>query len=60
LKGEDVFPIGTSCIVAIKPNIIGPLFVSFNILNRPVELISLSISVSGATLDAATPAPSPR
>jgi hypothetical protein len=49
LKPEGAFVIGSSCVFAVQPGSIGPLFVSFNITSRPVHLVDIAITVSGAT-----------
>jgi hypothetical protein len=43
------FAIGSYCVVAIPANSIGPLYVSFNGLIRPVDVDQLKITISGAT-----------
>jgi hypothetical protein len=49
LKTDNLFVIGRSCVVPVPAVSIGPLFVSFNIIARPVSLRSLNVVVSGAT-----------
>jgi len=43
------FAIGSHCIVALPSNFIGPLYISFNGLVRPVLVTALQITVEGAT-----------
>ena len=50
LKAEDAFPIGLDCVVQLPANSVGPLFVSFNIVARPVDVASFTIEVSTATI----------
>ncbi len=50
LKPDGVFAIGTDCVVQVPANSVGPLFVSFNITSRPVDVEAFTISVSSATL----------
>ena len=49
LKAEGAFVIGSSCVVAVPAGSIGPLYVSFNITARPVDVTAIQIEVSGAT-----------
>jgi len=42
------FAIGSFCIVALPKDCIGPLYVGFNGLTRPVHVDTLSITVKGA------------
>jgi len=42
------FAIGSFCIVALPKDCLGPLYVSFNGLTRPVHVDSLSVTVKGA------------
>ena len=42
------FAIGSHCIVTLPQNFIGPLYISFNGLVRPVNVKELMISVEGA------------
>jgi hypothetical protein len=50
LKADGAFPIGLDCVVQLPPNSVGPLFVSFNIVARPVPVQSFAIEVSAATI----------
>lgn len=43
------FAIGSHCIVALPANFMGPLYVSFNGLGRPVLVMALRIRVDGAS-----------
>lgn len=43
------FAIGSHCIVALPPNFMGPLYISFNGLSRPVLVMALEIRVDGAS-----------
>jgi hypothetical protein len=43
------FAIGSYCLTPLPPNFIGPLFVSFNGLSRPLIVTKLTISVEAAT-----------
>jgi hypothetical protein len=43
------FAIGSHCIVALPSNFIGPLYISFNGLVRPVLVSALHITVEGAS-----------
>ena len=49
LKADGAFVVGSSCVVAVPAGSIGPLFLSFNITGRPVEVTAIAIEVSGAT-----------
>ena len=49
LKADGAFVIGSSCVVAVPAGSIGPLFISFNIAARPVDVHDIRIEVSGAT-----------
>lgn len=49
LKADGAFVIGSSCVIKVPDGAIGPLFVSFNISGRPVEVASIGVTVSGAT-----------
>ena len=49
LKADGAFVIGSSCVVAVPTGSIGPLFVSFNITGRPVQVANIQIEVNGAT-----------
>jgi hypothetical protein len=49
LKAEGAFVIGSSAVVSVPAGSIGPLFVSFNIVGRPVAVTSITVKVSGAT-----------
>jgi hypothetical protein len=42
------FPIGTSCIYRLPEKAIGPLFVGFNCLSRPVRIAAIVVSVESA------------
>jgi hypothetical protein len=48
LAEGKAFAIGSYCVVALPQNFIGPLFVSFNGLLRPVRIDVLNITVEGA------------
>jgi len=50
LKVDGAFPIGIDCVVQLPTNSVGPLFVSFNIVARPVFVGSFTIQVSTATI----------
>ena len=50
LKADGAFPIGLDCVVQLPANSVGPLFVSFNIVARPVDVASCTIDVSTATI----------
>ena len=50
LKVDGAFPIGLDCLVQLPANNVGPLFVSFNIVARPVYVGSFTIQVSTATI----------
>jgi hypothetical protein len=50
LKADGAFPIGQDCVVQLPANSVGPLFVSFNIVARPIEVTSFTIEVSAATI----------
>jgi hypothetical protein len=43
------FAIGSHCIVALPSSFIGPLYISFNGLVRPVLVTALQITVEGAS-----------
>ncbi|MGA3399997.1 MAG: hypothetical protein ABSC95_12325 [Acetobacteraceae bacterium] len=49
LKADGAFVIGTSCVVPVPAGSIGPLFISFNITARPVDVAAIQVDVSGAT-----------
>jgi hypothetical protein len=42
------FAIGSYCVLALPQNFIGPLFVSFNGLTRPMRINDLKITIEGA------------
>ena len=44
------FPIGTTCIYRLPEKAIGPLFVGFNCLSRPVRIDSIAVSVETARI----------
>jgi hypothetical protein len=44
------FPIGTSCIYRLPEKAIGPLFVGFNCLSRPVRIDTIDVSVETARI----------
>jgi hypothetical protein len=48
LAEGKAFAIGSYCVVALPQNFIGPLFVGFNGLSRPVRIYALKIWVDGA------------
>jgi hypothetical protein len=50
LKADGAFPIGVDCVVQLPANSVGPLFVSINIVARPVDVASFTIEVSTATI----------
>ena len=50
LKADGAFPIGLDCVAQLPPNSVGLLFVSFNIVARPVDVASFTIEVSTATI----------
>ena len=50
LKVDGVFPIGLDCVVQLPANSVGQLFVTFNIVARPVDVASFTIQVSTATI----------
>jgi hypothetical protein len=50
LKVDGAFPIGLDCVVELPANSVGPLFVSFNIVARPVDVTRFTIQVSTATI----------
>lgn len=49
LTEGKAFAIGAYCLVAIPTICIGPLFVSFNGLARPIMITRLTITLEGAT-----------
>ena len=49
LAEGKAFAIGSYCVVSVPSTFVGPLFVSFNGLMRPVQVDRLKISVEGAT-----------
>lgn len=49
LKADGAFVIGSSAVVAVPAGSVGPLFVSFNITGRPVDVSKIEVKVSGAT-----------
>jgi hypothetical protein len=46
-KGK-LFPIGSYCIVPVPEKSIGPLFIGFNIVTRPVRILRLTLKIEGA------------
>jgi hypothetical protein len=44
------FAIGSHCLTSVPEKSIGPLFVGFNCLARPVKVVRLKVVVSGATV----------
>ena len=44
------FGIGTHCVVKVPDNAVGPLFVAFNVLRRPVSVMRLRIEIAGGTV----------
>jgi hypothetical protein len=47
-KGRP-FPIGTYCIMPVPIKWIGPLFIGFNVVKRPIQVRKLKIKIEGAT-----------
>lgn len=47
---DQPFLIGTSCIFAAPSNMIGPLYIGFNCITRPICVETLEITVQGAIL----------
>lgn len=48
LSEGRAFAIGSYCVVALPGNFIGPVFVSFNGLMRPIRIEHLKVTVEGA------------
>jgi hypothetical protein len=46
----EPFGIGTVCILKLPDKAIGPLFVSFNAVDRPIKVTSLSVTIHGTRL----------
>jgi hypothetical protein len=44
------FAIGSHCVTSVPEKSIGPLFVGFNCLARPVNVVRLKIVIAGATV----------
>jgi hypothetical protein len=44
------FAIGSHCVTSVPEKSIGPLFVGFNCLARPVNVVRLKIVIAGATI----------
>lgn len=53
---SSFFAIGSECILKRPPDVLGPLFVGFNLRRGPIEIAELSITVEGAEV---TPPPAP-
>lgn len=45
-----VFPIGIDCLFKVPAGVFGPLFIGFNIVERPIDVKQLNLTISGATL----------
>ena len=45
---DQPFLIGALCILALPPDALGPLYLGFNCLIRPIEMVSLEVTVEGA------------
>ena len=43
-----IFPVGAHCIVSIPSGVVGPLFIGFNWIPRPLTVIDLKVCVFGA------------
>jgi hypothetical protein len=50
LQPDGVFAIGTDCVIPMPADSVGPLFVSFNIASRPIDVRAFTISVYSASL----------
>jgi hypothetical protein len=48
LASGTAFAIGSHCIVTLPANFVGPLYISFNGLARPILVKSLKVTVEGA------------
>ncbi len=48
LTEGKAFAIGSYCVVAVPQNFVGPVFVSFNGLVRPIRVEHLKVTVEGA------------
>jgi hypothetical protein len=49
LAEDRSFAIGSYCVIALPDKSIGPLYISFNGLIRPVAVTQLTVTISGAT-----------
>ena len=45
-----IFPIGRDCIYKVPDGVVGPLFVGFNMVSRPLTIAELKLTVQGANL----------
>jgi hypothetical protein len=43
------FPVGTYCIMPVPAKCVGPIFIGFNIVDRPIKVRKLKIRIEGAT-----------
>jgi hypothetical protein len=45
-----IFAIGAFCVIKLPPKTVGPLFIGFNLVARPIELVEpLTIELGGAS-----------
>ena len=44
------FALGSYCVIAVPDKVLGPLYVGFNAMWRPIEIDSLTVKISGATV----------
>jgi hypothetical protein len=45
---DEAFAIGTFCLLKLPVDTLGPLFVGFNAISRPMQVAALKVKVSGA------------
>ncbi len=49
IKADGIFVIGSNAVIAVPTGSTGPLFISFNITGRPVDVTTIAVTVSGGT-----------
>ena len=49
-----VFPIGSHAVVKVPDDVVGPLFIGFNILLRPVRVAKLELEIAGTSIGKAS------
>lgn len=49
IKADGIFVIGSNAVIAVPAGSTGPLFISFNITGRPVDVTAIAVTVGGGT-----------